>query len=113
MIRSNETPAVTMKIVTDPEELARAREQRERFDRNWNWFKGHAKSLCEKSHLAWKMPRKDEFSHRLLGGLCRFECTLSNFLQQPFFGGPHPEERYVTIHRTGGATLPSECANGR
>jgi len=33
---------ITMEEVTDPEELAKARAQRERFDRNFAWFKAHA-----------------------------------------------------------------------
>jgi hypothetical protein len=36
-----QTPAVTMEEVTDPEELAKARAQHERFDRNWAWFQAH------------------------------------------------------------------------
>ena len=35
-------PAVVMEEVTDPEELARARAQRERFDRNSAWLQAHA-----------------------------------------------------------------------
>ncbi len=35
-------PAVVMEEVTDPEEVARARVQRKRFDRNWAWFQAHA-----------------------------------------------------------------------
>jgi hypothetical protein len=34
--------AVVMEEVTDPEELARARAQRERFDRNFAWLQAHA-----------------------------------------------------------------------
>jgi hypothetical protein len=46
---------VQMGIVTDPVEIAKAREQRARFDRNWEWFEAHCleiypkhrgKSLC-------------------------------------------------------------------
>lgn len=35
-------PAVVMEEVTDPEELAKARAQRERFDRNSAWLQAHA-----------------------------------------------------------------------
>ena len=35
-------PSVVMEDVTDPLELARARAQDERFNRNWAWFEGHA-----------------------------------------------------------------------
>jgi hypothetical protein len=42
MIRSNEIPTIVMETVTDPDEPARAREQRERFERNLAWFKEHA-----------------------------------------------------------------------
>jgi hypothetical protein len=45
MIVSNEKPNIVMEIVTDPEELTRAREQRERFERNWNWFQEHAPEI--------------------------------------------------------------------
>ena len=36
---------ITMEEVTDPEELAKARAQRERFDRNFAWFKAHAAEI--------------------------------------------------------------------
>jgi hypothetical protein len=42
MIVSNEKPNIVMEIVTDPEELAKARAQDERFERNLAWFKEHA-----------------------------------------------------------------------
>ena len=32
---------VTMELVTDPVELAKARVQDERFERNWAWFDAH------------------------------------------------------------------------
>jgi len=38
----NQQPAITMEVVTDPEELAQARVQDERYDRNWSWFSAHA-----------------------------------------------------------------------
>lgn len=38
-------PAVVMEEVTDPAELARARAQRARFDRNWAWFQAHASEV--------------------------------------------------------------------
>lgn len=41
MDRPGMTPII-MEEVTDPEELAKARVQRERFDRNWAWFQAHA-----------------------------------------------------------------------
>ena len=34
-----------MEEVTDPQELAKARVQRERFDRNFAWFQAHAKEI--------------------------------------------------------------------
>lgn len=34
-------PAIVMEEVSDPEELARARAQRERFDRNAAWLQAH------------------------------------------------------------------------
>jgi hypothetical protein len=40
-----QTPAVTMKEVTDPEELAKARAQDERFERNWIWFQAHTSEV--------------------------------------------------------------------
>jgi hypothetical protein len=45
MIVSNEKPNIVMEIVTDPEELARARELRERFKRNLAWFTEHAPEI--------------------------------------------------------------------
>lgn len=36
---------IVMEEVTDPEELARARAQRERFDRNEAWLQAHAKEV--------------------------------------------------------------------
>jgi hypothetical protein len=40
-----ENQAVVMEEVTDPVEVARARAQRERFDRNWKWFREHLLEL--------------------------------------------------------------------
>jgi hypothetical protein len=45
MIVSNERPNIVMEIVTDPEELAKARAQDERFERNLAWFKEHAPEI--------------------------------------------------------------------
>ena len=39
---------IVMEDVTDPEELARARAQRERFDRNFAWFEAHAAEIYER-----------------------------------------------------------------
>jgi hypothetical protein len=39
------SPAIVMEEVTDPEELAKARAQDERFERNWNWFNRHASEI--------------------------------------------------------------------
>lgn len=36
---------VVMKVVTDPVELAKARAQDERFERNWAWFVAHAQEI--------------------------------------------------------------------
>ena len=36
---------LVMEEVTDPEELAKARAQRQRFDRNFAWFKAHAAEI--------------------------------------------------------------------
>jgi len=38
-------PLITMEEVTDPEELAKARAQHERFDRNWAWFQAHTSEV--------------------------------------------------------------------
>lgn len=38
-------PPVVMEEVTDPNELARAHEQDERFERNWAWFEEHATEI--------------------------------------------------------------------
>lgn len=40
-----QVPKVIMEEVTDPEELAKARVRRERFDRNWAWFQAHASEV--------------------------------------------------------------------
>jgi hypothetical protein len=39
---------VVMEEVTDPAELAQAQAQRERFDRNWAWFKARATEVYER-----------------------------------------------------------------
>jgi hypothetical protein len=39
---------VVMEEVTDPAELAQAQAQRERFDRNWGWFKARATEVYER-----------------------------------------------------------------
>ena len=39
---------VVMEEVTNPGELAQAQEQRERFDRNWAWFKARAAEVYER-----------------------------------------------------------------
>ena len=36
---------IIMEEVTDPEELAKARAQRERFDRNADWLQAHAREV--------------------------------------------------------------------
>src|SRR5258706_16235080 len=38
-------PAVIMEEVTDPEELAKAPAQDERFERNWVWFQAHTSEV--------------------------------------------------------------------
>jgi hypothetical protein len=38
-------PPIVMEEVTDPEELAKARAQRERFDRNAAWLQAHASEV--------------------------------------------------------------------
>jgi hypothetical protein len=46
MIRaSRPPPPIIMEEVTDPEELAKARAQRERFDRNSTWLQAHASEI--------------------------------------------------------------------
>ena len=42
---AQQRPAVIMEEVTDPEELAKARVRRERFDRNWAWFQAHVPEI--------------------------------------------------------------------
>jgi len=44
MIRAKQVPLV-MEVVTDPEELAKARAQDEHFERNWVWFEAHAAEI--------------------------------------------------------------------
>jgi len=38
-------PPIIMEEVTDPVELQKAREQDERFERNWAWFEAHAAEI--------------------------------------------------------------------
>ncbi len=38
-------PSIIMEEVTDPVELQKAREQDERFERNWAWFEAHAAEI--------------------------------------------------------------------
>jgi hypothetical protein len=38
-------PTIVMEEVTDPQELAKARAQRERFDRNFAWLQAHAAEI--------------------------------------------------------------------
>jgi len=45
MIRGGSNTPIVVEEVTDPVELAKARAQRERFDRNWEWFKAHATEI--------------------------------------------------------------------
>jgi hypothetical protein len=39
---------VQMEIVTDPVEIAKAREQRARFDRNWAWFVANSHDIHQR-----------------------------------------------------------------
>lgn len=39
------TNSVVMEELTDPVELAKARVQDERFERNWAWFQAHASEI--------------------------------------------------------------------
>jgi hypothetical protein len=45
MIRGGSNTPIVIEEVTDPVELAKARAQDERFDRNWEWFKAHATEI--------------------------------------------------------------------
>ena len=38
-------PLLTIEVVTDPVELAKARQQDERFERNWAWFTAQAEAI--------------------------------------------------------------------
>lgn len=42
MIKALHPTPLVIKEVTDPEELAKAKIQDERFERNWRWFEAHA-----------------------------------------------------------------------
>ena len=42
---AQQRPAVVMEEVTDPEELAKARAQHERFDRNSAWLQAHVPEI--------------------------------------------------------------------
>src|SRR5438105_2664336 len=42
---ANQQFPIVMEEVTDPEELAKARVQDERFDRNFAWFQAHAAEI--------------------------------------------------------------------
>src|SRR2546425_2309852 len=39
---------IVMEEVTDPDELAKARARRERFDRNFDWFQAHATEIFKR-----------------------------------------------------------------
>ena len=39
------SPEITMELVTDPVELAKARVQDARFELNWTWFTSHAAEI--------------------------------------------------------------------
>jgi hypothetical protein len=43
-------PQLKIEVVTDPEELARARAQREKFDRNAAWFREHATEVYSEAN---------------------------------------------------------------
>jgi len=45
---ANQQFPIVMEEVTDPEELAKARARRERFDRNSAWFQAHATEIFER-----------------------------------------------------------------
>ena len=45
---ATELPPVTMKVVTDPVEIAKARAQWEQSDRNFAWFRQHSKDIYER-----------------------------------------------------------------
>jgi hypothetical protein len=42
------TPPIVIEEVTDPDELAKARAQREKFDRNWAWYQQHVMEIGER-----------------------------------------------------------------
>ncbi len=42
---ANQRSPIVMEEVTDPDELAKARARRERFDRNFDWFQAHATEI--------------------------------------------------------------------
>lgn len=42
---SADEPPITIEVVTDVVELAKAREQDERFEKNWAWFTAHAEEI--------------------------------------------------------------------
>jgi hypothetical protein len=45
MVQDTHAPPVTMEIVTDPVELAKARARHERFRRNLAWYQAHTKEI--------------------------------------------------------------------
>jgi hypothetical protein len=47
MLGTDQTNRVEMFELTDPEEIARAQEQRQRFQRNWAWFEPRAAEIYE------------------------------------------------------------------
>lgn len=47
----SQAPPVVMEELTDPEELTRARAQRERFDRNSAWLQAYAQEVYAESRL--------------------------------------------------------------
>jgi hypothetical protein len=47
ILSSTKSPPVGMEEVTDPAELAEARAQHQRFERNWSWFQAHANEIYQ------------------------------------------------------------------
>ena len=45
---ANQHFPIVMEEITDPEELSKARAQREMFDRNFAWFQDHAAEIYER-----------------------------------------------------------------
>ena len=98
----NGEPQVTMEIVTDAMELAKARAQRERFDRNAAWLQSHAHAVYSKCRGKYMC---------IAGEQLFFADTLQDALAAATAAHPDDDGRFFRYIPE--KTLPSIYANSR